>query len=558
MIDEIKGIQDAREYDKRIQELLIHKNLLIENQLKSNDAVDIMKAQSYLNSNKQKQVSPRAFLFDPFDVQGNHNGFKDDRKRLPFSIMDKVSRTPFVSSIINTRIFQIQNYLNFTEDESREGYTIRRKKSLFDDGKKKGEKISREDGKKIEYIVKFLENGGDKSKWDLTDDLPEFTRKVVRDSLSYDQLAAEMERTLGNKLIGFTAIDASTIRLLETIDRRFDEQSAKKYNKVLGHFPRYAQVWNGNIVNNYMTNQPILYYPWELMYDQRNKTTSINDNGYGTSEIEILTDILTWILWGFQYNGNFFKQGSNPKGFLNLKDQSANLDVVNDFRQTWRQMAAGINNSHKMPIFAGIDLEWIDLQGKNTDMEWQRWIELLIIVGCSVYNIDPTELGYQFTGQSNVFGQDGQHERLEHSKEKGLKPLLNFIQKVYTKWIVSEIDADFEFVFCGVDKENEGVAVDLDKKKLDAGMVPFEMMFEKYTGRPYNKEKDTILNNVFLQIKQMEQYGGQESNQALDEMNGGDTSGAQNPFDEYDVEKSLKKDPISSELMKYINLNLGN
>ena len=184
----------------------------------------------------------------------------------------------------------------------------------------------------------------------MTDDLPEFTRKVVRDSLSYDQLAAEMERTLGNKLIGFTAIDASTIRLLETIDRRFDEQSAQKYQKVLGHFPRYAQVWNGNIVNNYMTNQPILYYPWELMYDQRNKTTSINDNGYGTSEIEVLTDILTWILWGFQYNGNFFKQGSNPKGFLNLKDQSANLDVVNDFRQTWRQMVAGINNSHKMPV----------------------------------------------------------------------------------------------------------------------------------------------------------------------------------------------------------------
>ena len=200
--------------------------------------------------------------------------------------------------------------------------------------------------------------------------------------------------------------------------------------------------------------------------------------------------------------------GSNPRGFINLKTDGVNMDIVNDFRQTWRQMIAGVNNSHKIPVFSGVDLEWIDLQSSNKDMEFQQWMEFLIIMICSVYTIDPTELGYQFRNQAQIFGQDGQRERLEHSKHKGLKPLLVFLQKVITKYIISEIDKDYEFVFTGVDIENEQVAVDLDSKKVQSGFISFESAFEKYMGRPYNKNKDTILNPVFLQIKQMEQFGG--------------------------------------------------
>ena len=40
--------------------------------------------------------------------------------------------------------------------------------------------------------------------------------------------------------------------------------------------------------------------------------------------------------------------------------------------------------------------------------------------------MDPTELGFQFKDQAQIFGQDGQKQRLQHSREKGLKPLLIF------------------------------------------------------------------------------------------------------------------------------------
>jgi hypothetical protein len=564
---------DAKRVDEEIAKLNIEKNLILESQLKSNRAEDIFKAQSYLQEvekNTAKKRDIRSFLFDPFDAYYTTGGYKQQRKRVSFDVLKKVGDTPIVGSIINTRVFQIQNFLRFTENDKEEGFTIRKKRSLFEPHVK-SDKLKDEEKKTIEYIVSFLENGGLKSKWDINDDLHDFVRKVMRDSLSYDQLTAECERNRRFELIGFTAVDGSTIRILETVDPRFRVQSEQKYKIQFGQLPRYAQVYQGNVMKNEFTKDEIVYYPWELMYAQRNKTSQIDKNGYGTSEIEVLLDIVTWSLWGMQYNGNFFKQGSNPKGFINLKDGGANMDIVNDFRQTWRQMIAGVNNSHKIPVFSGIDLEWIDLQGSNKDMEFQQWMEFLIIMLCSVYTIDPSELGYQFQKQAQIFGQAGQKERIQHSKKKGLKPLLIFLEKVLTKWIVSELDSDYELKFTGIDNTDEAEIIDMIKKKLDAGVVSFESEFEKEMGRPYDPQKDTILNPTFIQAQQMKQFGGQDNNAAVDEMTGESDVGASNPFDQYGVDgnpigggktpqnvlKSLESDPILSQAMKYIEDNLN-
>jgi len=555
--------QEIKKIDEQAALLVIEKNLLLEKQLTSKDPNDIFKAQSYLQeleANKKKK-DIRSFLFDPFDAYYTTNGYKQQRKRVSFDVLKKVGDTPVVGSVINTRVFQLQNFLRFTDNNKEEGYIIRKKRSIFD---KKSNESNKEERVKIEYIVNFLENGGLKSKWDINDDLHDFVRKIMRDSLTYDQLAAECERNRRFELIGMTAIDASTVRILETVDPRFRELSKQRYKEQFGQLPRYAQVYQSNVMKNPFTQEDIVFYPWELMYAQRNKSTALDKNGYGTSEIEILLDIITWSLWGMQYNGNFFKQGSNPKGFINLKDGGANMDVVNDFRQTWRQMLAGVNNSHKIPVFSGIDLEWIDLQSNNRDMEFQQWMEFLIIMICSVFTIDPSELGYQFQKQAQIFGQTGQKERIQHSKKKGLKPLLLFLEKVLTKWIVSEIDKDYELVFTGIDNSDEAEIVDLIAKKIAAGTVSFESAFEAEMGRKYNPKTDTILNPVFLQAQQMKQFGGEGSNGAVDEMTG-EGGGAPNPFDKFNMDqqgagqfaKSVDSDPILAECLKYVDDNLN-
>ena len=176
-----------------------------------------------------------------------------------------------------------------------------------------------------------------------------------------------------------------------------------------------------------------------------------------------------------------------------------------------------VYNSHKIPVIQGIDLEWIDLQQTNRDMEFTEWIKFLMVLVCAVYRMDPSELGFQFQDAARVWGQEGQRERLDHSKQKGLTPLLIFYQNILNKYIISEIDDRLELVFTGIEIEDEATQVDLDKKKSEAGFVSLEDMFEKYSGRKFNPEKDTILNQVYQSAQQAKMMGGDMMNNVADE-----------------------------------------
>nr|DAE02239.1 MAG TPA: Portal protein [Herelleviridae sp. cttEB8] len=526
----------------------------LQSALSSNDTEELLKANLYLGEINKTNPHIQSVFFDPNDLAGNGKGFKDSKGALSFSTLRRMGDIYIIRAIVNTRIEQVQNFLHFSEDEQKEGYTIRRKKSLFKEEKE--EKLSNEDKKKIENIVKFLENGGWNEKWDNIDSFQEFVRKITFDSLTLDQLAFEVVRSRDWELKKFRAIDASLIRFLDTVDPR--QREAFEGYRFKGYLPRYCMVWDDMIIRNPMTKEPILYYPWELGFGIRNKTSNIRKNGYGTSELETLVEIITWILWGMSYNGLFFKQGSQPKGFINVKNANISPSTLNEFRQAWMQTMRGVENSHRVPVINGIDLEWIDLQKGNRDMEFNDWLKFLVIMSCSVYRIDPTELGFQFKDQAQIFGQDGQKARLQHSREKGLKPILIFLENVITKYIVSELDEDFEFSFTGIEVEDEEAQVKLDAEKLEKGMVAMQDIFQKYSGRPLDPENDIIINQVYQTAKQAEQqqqmYGASvpgESEEAG--VPNDEESFSENPFDKY---KSFDNNPILAEAINYYKTNL--
>ena len=526
----------------------------LQSALSSNDTEELLKANLYLGEINKTNPHIQSVFFDPNDLAGNGKGFKDSKGVLSFSTLRRMGDIYIIRAIVNTRIEQVQNFLHFSEDEQKEGYTIRRKKSLFKEEKE--DELSNEDKRKIENIVKFLENGGWNEKWDNLDSFQEFVRKITFDSLTLDQLAFEVVRSRDWELKKFRAIDASLIRFLDTVDSR--QREAFEGYRFKGYLPRYCMVWDDMIIRNPMTKEPILYYPWELGFGIRNKTSNIRKNGYGTSELETLVEIITWILWGMSYNGLFFKQGSQPKGFINVKNANISPSTLNEFRQAWMQTMRGVENSHRVPVINGIDLEWIDLQKGNRDMEFNDWLKFLVIMSCSVYRIDPTELGFQFKDQAQIFGQDGQKARLQHSREKGLKPILVFLENVITKYIVSELDEDFEFSFTGIEAEDEEAQVKLDAEKLEKGMVAMQDIFQKYSGRPLDPENDIIINQVYQTAKQAEQqqqmYGASvpgESEEAG--VPNDEESFSENPFDKY---KSFDNNPILAEAINYYKTNL--
>lgn len=524
-------------------------NSKLQASLASDDIEKAIEAGLYVEKQRIRSAEQnKSIFFLPDSIAYSGRGYKETLSRISFQTLQRMGNLYCVKNVISTRIEQITRFLKFSTDEQKEGFTIRRKRSLFN-SKEDMEEMTKAEQKRVERIVRFLEDGGETDKWEMTDSFVTFVRKIMQDSLSIDQLAFEITRTRGQELHQFKAIDGSMIRFLDTVDPNYAHQFDQYRYK--GYLPKYCQVFDQQIVFNKQLNTYVMYYPWELGFGIRNVGTDIWQNGYGRSELESLIEIITYILNGVQYNGNFFKNGSNPKGFIKMNGPNTNQTQLNDFKQKWRQMLTGTENSHKIPIFAGLDLEWVDLQKGNRDMEFDNWTKFLIVLLCSVYRIDPSELGFQFKEAANLFGQQGQRERLDHSKQKGLYPLLIFLQDIINKFLISELDEEMEFVFTGIEVEDEEKQVKLDSEKLSAGMVSMQDMFRKYSGREFDENKDIILNQVYQTQKQASMFGGEGMNQIVDDETGEPEAGVPNPFEE--VEKSMKGNPIFERACEFID-----
>lgn len=531
----------------------------LQKSLNSENFEEVMKAQAFIaeqqkHGRRAPQPEIKSILWNPSEIGFNGKGYRDPNNGIAFGTLNRMGDIFIIKAIINTRIEQVQNFLKYSVDDQKPGYQIRYKRSPGSEGSD-GKELSAKDKKIVDYIVRFLEDGGENDKWECEDNFQEFTRKVLRDSLVLDQMTFELVRARNMNLKKYRAVDAALIRQLDTNDPRY-RQMFENF-RWHGYLPRYAMVWDGQIIRHPVSDEYVVFYPWELGYGIRNKTTNVLRNGYGCSELETLIEIVTWILWGMQYNGNFFKQGSQPKGFINVKNGNVDQGTLNEFRQDWKQTMSTVYNSHKIPVIQGIDLEWIDLQQTNRDMEFTEWIKFLLVIACAVYRMDPSELGFQFQDAARIFGQEGQKERLDHSKQKGLTPLLVFYQNILNKYIISEIDDRLELVFTGIEIEDKAAQVELDKKKSEAGFVSLEDMFEKYSGRKFDPNKDTILNTVYQSAQTNKMMGGEGMNEIVDgEEGNGSPKTAEEAIQAMMVEKSMEN-PILGKALEFIDSQLG-
>jgi hypothetical protein len=509
----------------------------IEKAIRSDSPDDILRAQKALNTIQQKEnqaMQPKAFFIDPLEFNSNL-GYKDKSFSLSYTTLKRMSKTPIINSIIKTRKNQVADFAEPQENKYSTGFVVRKKS-------KNGveQKMDNKDKRIAFAITDFLLKGGNVGEWE-HDDFDTFIRKIVDDSLTYDQMTFEIMRNRRGKVESFVATDAATFRMANSFfakdydipyfsnDKGLWGQDKSDYGpKIKGYYPAYVQVYQNVKVSE--------FYPWELCFGIRNPSTSIFANGYGCSELEELINVVTSLLWGDEYNRRFFSQGSAPKGMLRVKG-AVNETALQQFKQQWQSMITGVMQSWKTPV-VNQDVEWIDLQKNNRDMEYSSWMEYLIKIACAIFNMDPIEIGWDISrssGRNGLF-EGGQEKRLQNSKDKGLYPLLKFLQRKINKYIVEQIHPDYEFVFMGLNGITIDQELDLDIKKVQAFATINEIR-EKYEMKPL-EGGDIIENAVFVQSKNAAVMGAQ----------GGDLSGGgavptpngeeeeaepENPFDLY-------------------------
>lgn len=458
---QLKAIEYAQ------QKLDMKKFRTIEKAMKSDNPDDMIAANSAVGKIMPKSdQNPKAFFIDPLQFNANL-GYKDKPFSLSYNTLRRMASTPIINSIIKTRKNQIADFAEPQADRYSTGFIIRKKPKYGIE-----QKMSMQDKKIANAITDFVLNCGSQSSW-TNDDFDTFIRKIVDDSLIYDQLTFECIRNRRGKLESFVATDGATFRVADSAFRQdydnaffsrrgsgvWDNENLRDLNKKInGYYPNHVQVYQNALVND--------FYPWELCFGVRNPSTSIYSNGYGTSELEELINVVTSMLWGDEYNRRFFSQGSAPKGLLRIKG-NVNEASLQQFKQQWQAMISGVMQSWKTPVVEA-DVDWIDLQKNNRDMEYASWMEYLIKLACAIYSIDPSEIGWDISRSSGSGGglfEGGQEKRLQHSKDKGLYPMLKFLQRKINKFIVEQINPDFEFIFMGLNGMTIEQELDMDIKK---------------------------------------------------------------------------------------------
>ena len=522
---------------------------LIEKAMKSDNPSDMIAANAVLSKMQHKPIQdPKAFLIDPLQFNANL-GFKDKPFTLTYTTLQRMAKTPIINAIIKTRKNQIADFAEPQADRYNTGFIIRKKVN----GDENGEyKMTKQEQKIANAITDFILNCGKEASW-TNDDFDTFIRKIVDDSLTYDQMTFECIRNRKGQLESFIATDASTFRVADTaFEEDYKSQffhqrgvtvydSPNKGKEINGYLPQYVQVYQSAVVND--------FYPWELCFGIRNPSSSIYSNGYGCSELEELINVVTSMLWGDEYNRRFFSQGSAPKGFIRVKG-GMNEAALQQFKQQWQAMINGVMNAWRTPVVEA-DVDWIDLQKNNRDMEYTSWMEYLIKLACAIFSIDPTEIGWDISrsnGNSGLF-ESSEADRLQHSKDKGLYPILKFLQRKINKYIVEQINPEYEFVFMGLNGMTIDKELEMDIKKLGNFMTVNEVR-SKWGLPDMEVAGDIIENSVFWQAynqtKQQEQQqeqggmGGSPFDQYEDEGGeeveepGFDFEDAENPYDQYE------------------------
>jgi len=523
--------------ERKKQLLVAEENIFMRKGLESDNPNDLIKAMSIYESKNKAKNETKSIFVDPY-YNNSQDGYLHANKNINDTTLRRMSKgSPIIRSIIEARVEQVSDFLDPQYNSDGTGFVIRKRKSLFDSG---DEKITDDDKRKIELITEFLLKGCMSSELDdICDDFNTWGRKTVKDSLILDKTSSEIIWNNANTTpMGFVAIDASTIFYADNYQQDGRALKQKRNTRV----PKFVQVHDNRIINE--------YFEEELLWGVRNSETSIYSNGYGESELEILISTVTSMLQGDAYNANIFKLGSVPSGIMRISG-NINPTRLEEFKSNWTNELAGFQNAKKMAFVEADKMEYQDMTKSNRDMEYSKYQEYLIKLSCAVYKISPEEIGFSTQGSSggSMF-QDSGKEKLKYSKDKGLKPLLTFLQQKINQSIIKKIDSNFEFVFVGLEPDTKEKELEMDMKAASS----FEGLNEVRERRGHKKlsKDDVILNPVYLQWlqlqqqkEQMSQMGNPESDQFIEE--------SDNPF-----EKSWKDNPMAQEFESYISEDLKN
>lgn len=369
-------------------------------------------------------------------------------------VLKELSTNIIVNSIITTRANQVARYcVPAKEREDSIGFEVVPKDNSQVE-------LTSHDVANITRIEEFIKNtgeGADPSR----DNFRQISKKWVRDILTYDQLNAELIYNTGvdSSLFKFQAVDASS--MFHAVDAKTHTIPKGKNAKV------YVQVLEEMIQAEFMKE--------EMIFESMNPRSDIYARGYGLSPLEVSMNHVGYHHMTELFNSKYFSQGGTTMGLLHIKTgENSTSRALEDFRRDWQQKFTGVNGSWKIPVVSAEDVKYVNMNQSSRDMEFEKWLNYLINVLCANYGIDPAEINFPNRGgatgsKGNSLQESSKKETSQLSKDKGLSPILQFIEDVMNKNIMPRLGGGkYLFRFTGDSIDRELQQVELLLKELES------------------------------------------------------------------------------------------
>lgn len=476
----------------------------------------IEKAQSNTPDSNGGAWDRKGFIEVDYGSEQQQYGWRERRGLLGPEVMKNMARKDsIIIAIIQTRLAQLSMFTKPQKTKYDPGFVIRRKAPLEmsreDKAKIMDPALEQSEREKIKYeaykrllkeqqedeencksITEFILHCGMPSdEVDTTRKrvaFHKFCRLIAEDRLTYHYGAFERVFTKdGSKLHHWYPVSSGTVRyasqrskemlrdrLLKEFQSRAKEAEIngeqeeaemlrRKYENVGDYI--YLQIIRGRVVAAWTEK--------EFVFEAAQPTVDPEDMGYSPGELEKLINLITAHLYAEAYNRNYFSQGIGSKGILHIKGDNISRAQLEGFKRQWFSQIQNTRNAFRPPIIGmADDVRWVQLSQSNKDMEYDNWIKYLIRLICAVYQIDPAEINFDISKvNSSTLNESSNEHRIKSSRDKGLKPLLDYLEYLVNTEILPYWDKDladkYEFAFVGLDAETRQQEADRITKEVN-------------------------------------------------------------------------------------------
>ena len=414
-------------------------NELVETKEKSQNIFN-----TYFFQDKGREHGADSVFYDPYFVSSNCFANIRTISRIQYggihcrTLRAVASKAWIINTCINHISRKIKPFLKPVTSRNERGFIIHKK---FDNLISKNRKEDKECDRIRDFIC-ATGNYTDPSR----DDFVKYCTKLLRDELTLDQIATEIQFNKKGEPVAFFAVDAATIE--RVIPEKQNETTF-----------RYLQIVDGMPAAGYTDEN--------MIFDFENPRTDIYHSMYGYSLVEQAVDLITSVINTFIYNAGNFTENRLPKGML-LLNADANSDVIDEMEDYITEiMSGGPLNQWRIPIIPSGDkdakLEWKAIN-TNREMEFQAWIDYLISGVLALFGCSADEIGMSVQKSQPVVDSSS-GDRMSAAKSSLLGDLLVFFESYLNK-IIAKLNSDYVLEFVGYEKDNPNTVADLDEKEV--------------------------------------------------------------------------------------------